>query len=97
MNWRTRVPATAQLINTSNGASHKDGRYATLRPVKTNNLQMAPASKRKVRYLLYAFTQQGAITSANVLNSRQTVRSLKSEICDLPSSAPWPADDDKAA
>ena len=45
-----------------------------MRPVKTNTLQMATASKRNVRYLPYAFTEPGAIMAANVLNSPQAVR-----------------------
>ncbi len=36
--------------------------------------QIATASKRNVRYLLYAFAEQGAIIAANVLNSPQAVR-----------------------
>ena len=70
-----------------------------LRPVKPNNLQMATSSfghggRRK---LPFGFTEHGAIMVAKVLNSPQTVRSLKSEICDSPSSAAWPTDDNKAA
>ncbi len=36
--------------------------------------QIATASKRNVRYLPYAFTEHGALMSANILNSEQAVR-----------------------
>ena len=38
----------------------------------------------------YAFTEQGALMAANVLNSPQAVRNLRSEICHLQSSEAWP-------
>ena len=36
-------------------------------------LQIAPASKRNVRFLPYAFTEHGALQAANILNSERAV------------------------